>query len=157
MVESFPDALECSFAAWAVGGVAGVGDGADDGVLEKRPEGACGEAQASDFVGQPDAEGSSAATPPMAVAAKDPSCPECLSWCVGVVESGECAVANEHANGLAVGTGSQFEPLGDGEPLLLVAVEAWLLFVAHVGLLARGRCGAGKGTECPCSGAKGVR
>lgn len=138
VVESFPDALECSVAAWAVGGVDGVGDGADDGVLEKGPEGACGQAQASDFVGEPDTECPSAATPPMAVAAKDPSGSECFSLCVGVVKSAEGAVPNEHADGLAVGTGSLFEALGDGDPLLLASVKAWLLFVAHVGPLARG-------------------
>ncbi len=73
-VESHPDASEGSVASGALGGVDGGRDGAADGVLKKCPQCACGDAQASDFVGEPDAEGSSAALPPMTVTAKDSAC-----------------------------------------------------------------------------------
>jgi len=122
-VESFPDALECSIAAIAVGGVDGGGDSAGDGVLEKGPQGAGGQAQASDFVGEPDAEGPSAAVSAMAVAAKDPPRAKCYSLRVAVVVSVEGAMSNEHADGLAMGAGCLFDPLDDRDPLLVGAVE----------------------------------
>ena len=63
------DALEGSVASRAVGSADGGGDAADDGVLEKCPQNASGQAQPSDFIGDPHAEGPSAAATPMAVAA----------------------------------------------------------------------------------------
>jgi hypothetical protein len=66
----------------------------------------------------------------MAVAAEDASGPDCFSRWVAVVKSGENAVADEHADDLAVGTGDLFEPLDDSNPLFLTAVEPGL--VAHV-------------------------
>lgn len=41
----------------AVDGVNGGGNGIDDGALEKRRQGAGGQAQQTDYVGDPDAEG----------------------------------------------------------------------------------------------------
>jgi hypothetical protein len=132
VVESRPDALEGSAAELAVGGVDGVGDGANDGVLEKRPQGPGSEAQASDFVGEPDTEGSSAAATPMTVAAKDPPCSGRSSLWIVVVKTREYAVSNERSDDLAVWTGGLFEPLDDGDPFFFVAVEPSVSFVAHV-------------------------
>ena len=87
------------------------------------------QAQSSDFVGEPDAEGPSAATSLMAVAAKDPACPKRFSLRAGLVKSVEGAMSDESVNGLAVGTGGLLEALGDRDPSLLGAVEP--LFVAH--------------------------
>ena len=130
-VESLPDALEGSVAPRTVDGVDGGSDGADEGVLEKRPEGGCRDAQSSDFVGDPDTDGSSAAGTPMTVAAKNPPRPDRFSLVVAVVKSGEDAVANERADGLAVGTGGLFEPLDNSDPFLLAAVEPLVRLVGH--------------------------
>lgn len=129
-VESFPDALEGSVAPRAVDGVDGGGDGADDGVLEKCPQGPGGEAQPPDFVGNPDAEGPSAAATAMAITTEDPPGPDRLSWWAGLVKSAEDAVADERADDLAVGAGDLFEPLDDSNPVFITAVEPGL--VAHV-------------------------
>ena len=97
-----------------------------------------GQAEASDLVGKPDAEGPSATrSQPTTVAAKDASRSDRCSLWVAVVEAGEDAMAIEGANGLAVGTWDQLDPLGDGDPFLVGAVEPSLSLVAHVRLLSR--------------------
>jgi hypothetical protein len=101
---AFPDALESSVTPRTVDSFDGRSDGANDGVLDKGQQCACGDAQTSDLVGEPDTEGSSAAVSSMTVAAKDASCPECSLWWVAVVESVENAVAVECADSLAVWT-----------------------------------------------------
>ena len=50
-------------------------------------------------------------------------------------------MADERADGLAVWTGCLFDPLGDGDPFLVAAVEP--SFVAH----GRGLPGTGKITQ----------
>jgi hypothetical protein len=65
----------------------------------------------------------------MAITTEEASRPDRLSWWVAVVEAGEDTVADEHADGLAVGTGGLLEPLNDGDPFFLTAVEPGL--VAH--------------------------
>jgi len=125
VVESLPDALPGSVASRALGGFDGGDDGADDGELEERPEGVCGDVQASDLVGEPDAEGSPTAGPLTPLVAIDPPRTDGGSLRVAVVESGENAVAIECTDGVAVRAVIGLEPLDDVEPLLLVAVEAW--------------------------------
>lgn len=107
------------------------GDAADDGALEEVPESVGGDAESSDFVGEPDAEGASAAWTIVAVAAEDAPSTEDFTLWTGLVESVQEAVANEGAVGVAVRTRSLLEPLGDRVPLLLAAVEP--LQVAHPG------------------------
>lgn len=137
-VESLPDALEGPVTPRAVDGLDGSGDGAGDGVLEERQQSSGGQAEASDLVGKPDAEGPSATrSQPTTVAAKDASRSECSLWWVAVVEPGENAVAVECADSLAVWTWGLFEAFGDLDPLFLAAVEPSL--VAHVQLPSRMR------------------
>jgi hypothetical protein len=138
-IESFPDALEGSVTPRTVDGFDGRGDAANDGVPDKVQQRACGDAQTSDLVGEPDTEGSSAAASSMTVAAKDASCPECSLWWVAVVESVENAVAVECADSLAVWTRGLFEPLDDGDPFFFAAVEPSVSFVAHVDPMLPGK------------------
>ena len=135
-VESRPDALEGSVAPRAVGGTDGGGDTAGNGVLEERPQGAGGQAQPPDFVGDPDAKSPSAAGSPMTVAAEDPPSPDDFLRGIAVVKSVEEAVPDERADRLAMGTDRLFEPLGHRDPLLLVAIEP--LLVGHVRLMLPG-------------------
>ena len=151
MVESLPDALEGSLTSRVLDGFAGVGDAACDGVLEEGQQGACAEAEASDLVGEPDAEGSAATGPRLpTLAAQDASCSECsLLWVaavgVCVVESVEDTVTVECAAGVAVWTLSLFELLDDAEPLLVVLVEP---------SFAHGSCLPGTGTTSSVAGSK---
>lgn len=138
-VESLPDALEGSFAPLAVGGADGSGDATDDGPLEERPQGPGGKAEASDLVGEPDAEGPPAAPTLLTVTAKDPPRSKRLSWWIAVVKSVESAMPDEHADGLAVWTWGLFEPLDDGEPILFASVEPSFSLVAHVDPMPPGK------------------
>lgn len=65
-----PDSPEGSVAAGTVGVADGGGDAAGDGPLEECPQGPGGQAQPPDSLGDPDADGPSAAAPAMAVAQK---------------------------------------------------------------------------------------
>jgi len=118
----------------AVGGLNGSANGgsdaAGDGELEEHPQSAGGQAESSDFVGEPDAEGPSAAATLMAIAAEDSPGADGFSLWALVIKSGEGAMADEHADGLAVGAGDLFETFDNRDPILLVAVEP--SFVAHV-------------------------
>ena len=101
-VEPFPDASPGSIAALAVGGVDGGSDAAGNGVSEESPQSVGREAELSDFVGEPDAEGASAAWTSVAVATKDaPSTDDFTLW-TGLVESVQEAVANESADDVAM-------------------------------------------------------
>ena len=82
-VEPFPDALPGPVAELAVDGAAGGDDAAGDGELEEPPQSAGGQAEPSDLVGEPDAEGPSATGTCMAVAAKDPPGADGLSLGAG--------------------------------------------------------------------------
>lgn len=127
VVESFPDALQGPVAEMAVEGADGGEDAVGDGALEEAPQAGGGQAEASDFVGEPDGEGPPAAGPGVAVAAKDPPGAEGLSLGAALVKTVQKAVLNESADNLAVRTGGQLEPLGNGDPFLGVAVKPSLL------------------------------
>ena len=116
----------------AAGVACGIGDGSGGGVLEKSPEHVGGDAESSDLVGEPEAEGASAALTEIAVAAEDASGSEGFSLWAAVVETVEATVVDESADDFAVRTGRPFEVLGDGEPLVVAAVEARIS--GHCGL-----------------------
>jgi hypothetical protein len=84
-----PDASEGSFTQWDFGVADGSREFAGHDLSEEVQERAGREAQSPDFVGQPDADGSSAPRSAMAIAAKDATRPEGFSGRVGVVEPGE--------------------------------------------------------------------
>ena len=128
VVEAFPDALP--------GPVAAAGQSAARLAARMPPATACwrnchrargGQAEASDFVGEPDAEGAPAAGSCVAVAAKDPPGAEGLSLGAALVKAVQEAVANQRADDLAVRTGRQLEPFGNGVPFLVVARKPALL------------------------------
>src|SRR6185437_2330630 len=81
-----------------------------------------GQAQPPDFVGDPDADGPSAAAAAMAVAAVDPPGAD-GSPGAAVIEASKRAVADERADGAAVRARRQLEPLDDRGPLRLAAAE----------------------------------
>ena len=87
VVEPFPDALPGPVAAAGSRQRGWRRDAAGDGVLEEPPQAAGGQAEPSDLVGDPDAEGPPAAGPCMAVAAKDPPGAEGFALGIAVVES----------------------------------------------------------------------
>ena len=109
-VEPFPDALPGPLTEMAVRGADSRANTAGDGTLEERPQRGGGQAEPSDFVGEPDAERVPAAGPGVAVAAKDPPGADRLSRGVAVVKAVQTAVPNQGADDLAVRTGRQFEP-----------------------------------------------
>src|SRR6185437_9076094 len=127
-LKSGPDSPQGSIAARTFAGTDGGGNAAGDGPLEECPDGAGGQAQPPDFVGEPDADGPSAAAAAMAVAAEDPAGADGFSG-AAVIESGEHAVADECADGAAVGARRELEPLDDHGPLRLAAAEP--AYVAH--------------------------
>jgi len=133
-VEAFPDALPSPVAEIA-GGAAGGADTVADGALEKPPQRAARQAEASDFVGEPDAEGPPAAATCLAVAAKDPPGARRRPPPAAVVKAVQQAVANQRAHDLAAWTGRLFEPLGDAAPFLVAAIKPSLL--AHGGHASR--------------------
>jgi hypothetical protein len=135
-VKSLPNALQGPGTQGCLHRSGGRRDALRNRVSEKGQEGAGTPVGPSDFLGEEDADGSAATRSPVAVAAKDPPGPEDGSRGLRVVEAVEGAVANEGANGLAVGTGGEFDAFHEGDPLVVGAVEpsGW----AHV-RLASGR------------------
>src|SRR5271163_1669509 len=123
-----PEALPGAVAAATV---TDRGDGDDEGggddTLEETPEGIGGETFAAEGVGPPDAESAAATGTLMAIAAKDAVSAEGFLAGLGLSVAVQMAVANESANGVAVRTGDEFELLGKGAPLVIVAEE-----VGHV-------------------------
>ena len=111
----------------AVEGAKGGEEAVGDGDWEEVPQAGGGQCEASDFVGEPDGEGPSAAGSCLAVAAKDPPGAECFSLGAALVKAVQKAVANESADDLAVRTGGLLEPFGQGVEFLGVAVKPWLL------------------------------
>jgi len=130
-VEPFPEALPGPVTSPAVGDDADRrGDAAGDGALEEFPQSAGCQAQPSDFVRAPDAEGPSAAATCAAIAAKDPPSAHRFLLGVALVVSAQIAVANQRANRLAVRTRRLLEPLSNRVPFIVAAVKPSLL--AHV-------------------------
>jgi hypothetical protein len=72
-----------------------------------------GQAEPSDFVGEPDAEGPPATGTCLAVAAKDPPGAHRFSLGAALVKAVQKAVPNQRADHLAVRTGRLLEPLGN--------------------------------------------
>src|SRR5882724_9097442 len=70
-VEAFPDAQPGPVAQLAAGGADGIDDAVGDGAFEELPQSAGGQAEASNFVGDPDAESPAATGTCVAIAAKD--------------------------------------------------------------------------------------
>ena len=153
LVEAFPDALPGPVAEMTVSGADGRDDGAGGSVLEESPQSAAGQAEASDFVGEPDAEGPPATAACIAVAAKDPPGALGLGAGAAFVITAQKAVPNERADSLAVRAGRLFEPFDNRHPFRVVAVKPALL--AHgnrasakiVILAARQRGGVVAGDE----------
>ena len=89
-----------------------------------------GHAQTSDFIGEPDAEGTTTAGAPMAVAAKDPPSAESLALGVTFVVAVQKAMTDQRANRFAMRTGRLLETLQNRVPFLLATAKPVL--VAHV-------------------------
>ncbi len=103
VVEALPEALPGPVAEMAVGGAAGSNDAAGDGALEEAPQRAGGQAEAADFVGEPDGERPPAAAACIAVAAKDAAGADRLALGIGVIAV-QKAMANQGTGHLAVRT-----------------------------------------------------
>jgi hypothetical protein len=130
-VESSPDALPGPVTSSAVGDDSACrGDAAGDGALQESPQRVGGDAQASDFVSKPDAEGATAAGTSMTVAAKDPPGAEGLVLGVAFVVAAQKAVANQRADRFAMRTWHLLETLRHRVPFLLATAKPALL--AHV-------------------------
>src|SRR5271168_4663996 len=110
----------------AVDGADGGGQAAAGGAAEKAPQSAGGQAEASDLVGAPDAEGPPATAPCLAIAAKEPPRADGGAL-VALVIAAQKAMANQRADDLAVRAGRLFEPFRQCEPFRGAAVEPALL------------------------------
>lgn len=124
--EALPDPLQGSVTQMAFGGTNGGGEAAGNGVLQKTPQRAGGQAQPSDLVGAPDAERPPATSPGMAIAAKDAPGADHFSR-AAVVVTIQRTVANQRADNVAMRTGRQLEPLMDGVPLVVATIKPTLL------------------------------
>ena len=98
--------------------------------LQESPQRVGGDAQASDFVSKPDAEGATAAGTSMTVAAKDPPGAEGLVLGVTFVVAAKKTVTDQRANRLTMRTRQLFETLRHRVPFLLATAKPALL--AHV-------------------------
>jgi len=128
--EAFPDALQGAVSEVAVGSADSGEDAAGGGELEEAPQAAGGQAEPSDFVGAPDAEGPTATRASVAVAAKDPACANGLALGRALVKAAQIAVAIERAVRSAMGTGRLLESLGKSAPFLVAAAKP--LHVGHL-------------------------
>jgi hypothetical protein len=130
-VEPFPDAMPGPVTSPAVGDDADrSGNAAGDGALQESPQRAGGHAQASDLIGEPDTESSTAAASPMAVVAKDPPSADGLALGVAFVVAAQKAVANQRANRFAMRTWHLLESFRNRAPFLIATAKPTLL--AHV-------------------------
>jgi hypothetical protein len=130
-VEPFPNALPGPVTSPAVGDdTACRGNATGNGALQESPQRVGGHAQASDFIGEPDAEGTTTAGAPMAVAAKDPPSAESLALGVTFVVAVQKAMTDQRANRFAMRTRHLLETIGNRVPFLLTAAKPVLL--AHV-------------------------
>jgi hypothetical protein len=135
-VEPFPDALPGSVASPAVGNDAACrGDADGDGALQESPHSVGGQAQPPDLVGNPDAEGSTAAAAALAVAAKDPPSADGLALRVALVVAAQKAVANQRAHRFAMRTCCLLESFSNRVPFRLGTAKPPLL--AHVHSMPR--------------------
>ena len=130
-VEASPDPLPRAVAALAVCVAEGGRNGPGDGLDKEPPQDPGCQAQASDFVGEPDAEGAPATAPSIAVAAKDPSRAGHFLL-AGLIEPAQPTMPNEHADRVTMGARFQREITGDLDPILLVAVKPMNL--AHLAI-----------------------
>jgi len=152
-VESFPDALPGPVAEMAVGGANGCTDGPGGGALQELPQSTGCQAEASDFVGEPNAERPPATWACVAVAAKDAACAHRLSLRAAVVKAAEKAVPNERADHVAMRARRLLELFGQRGPFLGAAVKPALLdhsdktFAKGVILSAWGRGGVVAGYD----------
>jgi len=109
--KAFPDALQGAATEKAGHGVDGGEDGAGGGALEEPPEEVGGQAEASDFVGVPDAKGPSAPGAGLSIAAKDALGADRFDFGRAVVKAAQEAMAQEGADDIAVRTGDELKPL----------------------------------------------
>jgi hypothetical protein len=153
-VEPFPNALPSPLASPAVGdSTACRGDTAGNGALQESPHRMGGHAQPSDFVGEPNAEGATAAETPMAVAAKDPPSAGGLALRIAFVVAAQKPVANQRADDLAMRTRHLLETFANRVPFLLATAKPALL--AHVYRMPHeigihtngGKCGVAAGYD----------
>jgi hypothetical protein len=130
-VESFPDALPGPVTSPAVSDdTACRGNAAGNGALQESPQRVGGDAQASDFVSKPNAEGATTTRTSMAIAAKDPPSANGLALGVAFVVAAQKAVTDQRANRLAIRTRRLLETIRHRVPFLLAAAKPVLL--AHV-------------------------
>jgi hypothetical protein len=121
-VEAFPDALPGPLTSPAVSdATACSGNAAGDGTLQESAQCVGGQAQPPDLVRDPDAEGATAATPPIAVAAKDPPSADGLALGVALVVAAQKAVAIQRANCLAMRAPRLLELFSNRAPFRVAA------------------------------------
>jgi hypothetical protein len=145
-VKPFPDALPSPLASAAVGNDASRrGDAAKGGALQESPQRVGGHAQPPNFVGDPNAEGPTAAVSPMAVAAKDPSSANRFAQGVAFVVAAQKAVANQHANRFAMRTRRLLESFRNRVPFPLATEKPKLAVhdAPRKSLIIRARKSAG--------------
>jgi hypothetical protein len=130
LVEAFPNALHGPIAQLASDGAAGGEDAAGDGDLEEPPQSPGGEAEPSDFVGEPDAERPPATGACPAVAAEDAPAAHRLSPRAALVKSVQTAVPIQRADDLAMRAWRLLEPLRNADPFSRAAIKPMLF--AHV-------------------------
>jgi hypothetical protein len=122
--EAAPEALPGPATSPAVGdGTACRGDVAGDSALQESPQPAGSDAQTSDFVSKPYAEGATTTGTPMAVAAKNPPSANGLALGVAFVVTVQKAMAIQRANRFAMRTRRLLEPFRNRVPFLLVAAK----------------------------------
>ena len=115
-------------------------NGTGNCVLEEVPQPTSGQTESPDLIDEPNAKGLAAAVPGLAIAAQDASSTDGFSSRTGVVVSAQKAVTKEHANRLAMRTGSLLEVLVDGVPILFGAVKVLLFCQTHPMPLEKSRC-----------------
>jgi len=146
-IEPVPEALPGPLIQFAVEGAAGRQDAAGEGGLEKLPQGARGQAEPPDSVGEPDAEGPSATGTCVTVAAED--APGAQLFVVVLVASVQGAMPDQCADHLAVWTAHLLEPLRKRRPFFLA--------VAKPSLLIHGNRASAEMTILPAPGEGGAR
>jgi hypothetical protein len=114
------------------------GDAENDGLQKELPKAWRGDTAPADFVGKPNAEGSSAARSSVAVAAKDSPSPKRFFGGAAIIEAKQTTVANERADPVAVWTRRLLEPSGEGVPIVVVSAKP--LFVGHERTLKMKKC-----------------
>jgi hypothetical protein len=130
-VKPFPKALPGPLASSAVGdGTARRGDAAGNGALQESPHRMGGHAEPSDFVGEPNAEGTATTGTSIPVAAKHPPGADGLAPRISFVVATQKAMPNQRADDLAMRTRHLLETFANRVPFLLAPAKPALL--AHV-------------------------